>query len=1174
MILKFYGKILLVCFLSFSFSSCDELKGKPVASKKVKLATQKELPPKIESSPGQRQSTDSLPETKTSQDDRAVGSNPVSEEDSTASDSTVSKATTIDVPDESTLSLPAMGIETAQGKDGSHGEADTAEVVPSASTKVLQKTLKFPQEESLEFTLEQVKNFDFLKNEGSDLFYYYVLFWFNNIGGFVPRIKNPQLQESWSLFCYESDCSNGIDFKQMNESKMRSVIKKLSTMPPMLLSLRDKAAQEREESVFFLQGRLAPKGWDRGAYMQGQKGDGGKNREAQPPHIIELLHRLDSMRQKNIKKIAINLPPQLHKDPEPFILLGKFIKERKIDLHIVGGCEHYCASYLIPAARTVYMEPYGYIYRGGSFRSLILEIWKITESQREEYIKQFRVEWLSGLTYEERVNFVVEMLRKSPPENLPALFQIFQNRLKVKALEQANEFQEKFNKFRIQIEKLSLSEWTEENWQEFIKSFSPALLESLALYFKVSYSQKSLKASSYSNRLQGLAKINMDYYGEIQVENLVYHKDYSFFDLNLLFGFLLKDSGYAEHFSLPRSCYSVPEKEKPYEWIVPSVELLRDVGIDIKGKNNVEMLDFTANSFMLEPNEKITVEQFLYLDSEGIKSCGFFEEDACDYTTETLKECLSDGNLPHSFHSFQTGQEILPNKHKSVVPDTEEIDTASPLKADDKNLNFPEDENWKFTLEQIANFDFIKKGGSDFFHYYVQFLFNKISYFLTQAEPDTDYRETLKGLCYESDCSKGFNPQQAATLGMSSIIRLLSFMRSFNSLATDPDTEESLFFLQGRLAPEGWDQWLYIQKRDREKTLPHIQDILNSRRWMEKQNVQRIAVNLLPQFHEDPTPFIILGEFIKRKQIDLHIMGGCGHYCATYLVPAARTVYIEPYGYIYHKGNFTGHLADVKEIFDAQNEKYMKEIKEQWLSPLKNEKIVDFVTEKIVSSTDRDSTINNLLTILQKDNLELEKEFKEELGKFEFRTTKTITEGEEEEINNFVENFSGELLRAVAIFFKVESDDKKNNIFEYAKRLLYFSRLEREYYLKRINIENLKSQKSYGYIDFLMLSASLLKDSKYAESFSVPKFFYNIPEEDKPYEWIVPSAELLRSLGIDIRGKNNVEMIYAPEFLSMLDLSRENILYLDSKRIENCGFLEKDAHGYTTEKINECFAHE
>ena len=59
---------------------------------------------------------------------------------------------------------------------------------------------------------------------------------------------------------------------------------------------------------------------------------------------------------------------------------------------------------------------------------------------------------------------------------------------------------------------------------------------------------------------------------------------------------------------------------------------------------------------------------------------------------------------------------------------------------------------------------------------------------------------------------------------------------------------------------------------------------------------------------------------------------------------------------------------------------------------------------------------------------------------------------------------------------------------------------------------------------FLLISGYLLKDSRYAEDFSEPKPYYNVPEKDKLYEWIVPSAELLRAMGLDIRGENNIDM--------------------------------------------------
>lgn len=1170
MILKFYGKILFICVLGFSIFSCDKVKETPVANGKTKPSSKETPPPQTEDDTDQRQEGNSSPETEKPQNKDPV-TTPNREDstpDSTSSGGTEKAEESKNIPEDGGVVSPTTGRAEAVGTEPGPEEGTIADSLEEREEEAPQKPVTFPQQENLEFTLEQVTHFDFIQKGGSDLFHYYIQYWFSNIGSFVSRIKDSQIQESWNLFCHESNCSNGIDLKQMDEIKMRSVIKKLSLMPRILLPPKDEIVQEGEESVFFLQGQLAPEGWDWWDYIQESNNPLHPFQTALLPHITGILNRIAQVVEKDIKRIAINLPPQLHKDPEPFIFLGKYIKARKMDLHIIGGCEHYCASYLLPAAKTVYMEPYGYIYRGGSFTSSVVSISKVTEPQREEYVRQFKEEWLSDLTNEGRINFVVDMVQRSSPESLQGLFHFFQNRLKVEASEQAEEFQQKFTKF--QVQKLSFSEWTKTNWQEFIGSFSPELLESLALYFRLSYDQRVLNASAYLKRLTGLSEISGDYYKEIQIENLIYQKDYSFLNLDLLFGFLLKDEGYAKHFSVPKVCYSTPEKDKPYEWIVPSMELLRDVGIDIQGENNVEMLDFSDNSFMLESNEKFTAEKFLYLDSKGVTNCKFFEQGACGYTIERLQECLSNGNLPQNFHSSNTDQGTLSNEQGDGVSDTEASDLGTRKIG---NLNFPEEEGWRFTLDQIASLDFIKKGGSDLFHYYIQFLFNKINSLFTEAEPDADYRETLKGLCHESDCSKGLNLQEASQFGMPSTIRLFSFIESSDILADDPDTEESLLFLQGRLAPEEWDPLLYLQNRSRsgeKKPVEHIQNILHTVRWMEEHNVQRIAVNLLPQFHEDPAPFVILGEFMKKKQMDLHIMGGCGHYCVSYLIPAAKTVYIEPYGYIYHQGNFTGKLVEVSKIFNVQNEEYIKEHKEQWLPQLRNEEMVDFVTDAIISSDNKGNTIANLLIVLQKNNAQLEKEFRDRLGRFKYNTNKEITNGTEEEVRGVINGFSPELLKEAALSLKLQFDDKVTKSSEYTKRLRHFSRMETSYYFNRINIKDLKPQTDYGYVDFLMLSASLLKDTRYAESFSVPKAFYNIPEQDKPYEWIVPSAELLRSLGIDVKGENNREMINDPEFLSLLGISKENMLYLDNEGIENCGFFKENVSVYTTEKIKEC----
>ena len=1169
MILKFYGKILFICLLGFSIFSCDKVKETSVANGKPKPPSQETPPPKTEDEMEQEQEQEDKSSLETEQ---PQNKDPVTEPNT--KDSQIPGSTSLGgterAEESKSMSDDGDGLSPTTGRAKAVGTApDPKRGVIADSSKVggkeaPQKSVIFPQKENWRFTLEQVANFEFIRKGGSDVFYYYIQFWLNNLK------KLPQ---------------------SMDESKIHSLIKRLSFRKELFVYSNDESQEEEVEGVLFLQGQLAPKDWDRWEHVQKER----KNNESgkdQPPHIKLLLRRIDKMKQKNVRKIAVNLPYQIHTDPLPFMLLGIFIREQEIDLHIVGGCEQYCATYLVPAAKTVYIEPYGYIYRKGISNGLLKEIQGVVGKQKQKHIEQLREEWFSRMTREGQIKFAVNtmMFLKSNPESR-VIFSQFQRMLGVLRPKQLGEFQEKFTKLQSQG-KLSIFDWTPEELQSFIGDFSPPLLENLVLFFRLSFDDREFKIASYIRRLEYFSSLHRGYFGTIQIVRLVSQNSYSYIQLGFLFDLLLKDERYAEYFSVPRNFYNIPEKDKPYKWVIPSAELLRSVGVDIKGENNVDMMDLSYILALVGSDEKISPEQFLYLDSERMENCRFFDVKQ-SYTTEILENCLSKSDLPQKFLSFQKQERTFLDVERSFAFDLKEqfISTkGAGLIMDQIDFNetrdekpFSVNEDWKLTLQQVVDFDFIKKGGTDLFYYYIQSMLGGIHNFLEGVDPNNDYAKNFKKLCHESDCSRGVDPQQAAKFGMPFIIRLLSSVGSITIKADNPDVEESVFFLQGNLAPIGWDSWPYIKERaqeqaqeQRDSTSPQpVENILMLNRWMEKYTVKKIAVNLSPQFHEDPGPFMTLGAFIKEQEIDLHIVGGCGHYCAAYLLPAAKTVYIEPYGYIYHKGNFQGLLKEVEEIWTTQGEKYFEEITEQWLPNLTKEQMVDFIAKSITASTNGEDTTNYLLTALREDNAELHTEFQKKIGRFDFEMRGKFFNATKEEMEKYIQGFSEELLRQMTYFLKLIdiSDKKIVDSADYYERLKHFSQSEDRYY-SVINTQGLPSEKHYSYTDFFMLSASLLKDKKYVENFSVPRPFYNIPEEDKPYEWVVPSAELLRSLGIDVRGENNKEMINDPEFLSLLDLPEENILYLDSQRIENCGFFKENASAYTTERIKECLVQE
>ena len=481
----------------------------------------------------------------------------------------------------------------------------------------------FPQEKDWTLTLEQMANFDFIKEGGTGLSYYYLQVWFNMIR-YVAQ--EPLLQKSWEELCYKKDCSTGLDPQKINEPDMRSIIRKLSILSSMDLFSSESAGWDTE-SVFFLQGFPAPVGSD--PWLETDESG------PSPKHIKELLKQLEKMKERGIKKIAVNLPPQLHKDPWPFVYLGEFINQQKIDLHIVGGCGHYCATYLVPAAETVYIGPYGYIYHKGNATGSLIETLKVFEPQRQDLRRRLKTQRLPELTYKERCEFVVMSITDFPY----GFFNVIEKFLKTEP-ERKDELFHKYTEVEHEMSSLPVAYWPEETIRAFVQSLSPELLEDVTLLLLESRDDETTNRRKYIVRLRGLSQLEVDYYLTTKAIELMSPAGHNYIDFLIISSSLLRDPGYVEYFTVPKPHLNIPEKDKPYEWIVPSAELLRYFGLPVIGENNREMIDFADFASMPGINKEYPKENFLYLTSARMKNCGFFDEDV-SLSNEKLEMCLS-----------------------------------------------------------------------------------------------------------------------------------------------------------------------------------------------------------------------------------------------------------------------------------------------------------------------------------------------------------------------------------------------------------------------------------------------------------------------------------------------------------------------------------------------------
>ena len=348
-----------------------------------------------------------------------------------------------------------------------------------------------------------------------------------------------------------------------------------------------------------------------------------------------------------------------------------------------------------------------------------------------------------------------------------------------------------------------------------------------------------------------------------------------------------------------------------------------------------------------------------------------------------------------------------------------------------------------------------------------------------------------------------------------------------------------------------------------------MDQINNIKRDIVDLNVKRIIVNL-PHVHftfkNDFVPFMALGELIKEKQLDLHIVGGCGVYCASYLLPAAKTVYIEPpYGYITVRGNFEGvheSMSPWLSLLKKREQTVLTDVFLNKAQPHFSSQVQPHVFmlnqlkaaikkeqgDSSSSLSSKSGLLLELLLVLYDDKIK--QRILSHLEKFvSDPDTKpsNINDLSVEEQINFVSRLPQDLVEALYVGFKLKGDRHFKEISSDFQMTEAFALQESDYY-EKIKANQTASQEDYSYRDFLRVASFFVKYPSYRSyKAKSPEFYYNSFLEKDKFSWILPSGGLLRDLGLDVRGDNNIRRV-----MGFVKGFRKEFLYLDSEGVKNC----------------------
>ena len=488
-------------------------------------------------------------------------------------------------------------LQTGSADDGSSGSANGVSAGEVTGSKQPEQIKPPAQDPGPKFTMQDIVNSGVFGEGGSEIYYSYMAFNLNNIDTHLKNSASKgesQAVDPFRFLCApDSKCANGVmDLKHISQDQAGYFIRIMGLYGEVFIY------QVEDEQIVVFE---------------------GLDIEEDKMKVV-----LQYMEQNKVKKVMVNLPADWER-VSLIVELARFMRAGKLDLHIMGQCSSLCANYLIPAVTgNVIFEPYGYAVYDGVFFGLKQEIDQVFPLQVSQMRDSFDRENFSG-DKNQQVDRLSALLGKhSQDPRLASFFERTPLGQQINLI--ARNLPEGSASFFIAL--------SPENRTNVLSALSEEARASLRTLFFV-FSPEVQKIDQYYDFIRKVAEAEGNYYEEIQANSSDSGAP-SFFDFVILSSKLTKSLDYSRHFSVPRPYYNVPEEDKLYLNTFPSADLLRSLGVQVKGTNNI-----SAAKAIYSDSE----EAFLSLSLDDVQNCNFFAKDI-SFTTETLKACLlKDGFL-------------------------------------------------------------------------------------------------------------------------------------------------------------------------------------------------------------------------------------------------------------------------------------------------------------------------------------------------------------------------------------------------------------------------------------------------------------------------------------------------------------------------------------------------
>ena len=279
-----------------------------------------------------------------------------------------------------------------------------------------------------------------------------------------------------------------------------------------------------------------------------------------------------------------------------------------------------------------------------------------------------------------------------------------------------------------------------------------------------------------------------------------------------------------------------------------------------------------------------------------------------------------------------------------------------------------------------------------------------------------------------------------------------------------------------------------------------------------------------------------LADYVSENNIDIHVAGLCANACANYLLPAAKKIIIETYGVIAFQSSFGGVIEDAEFAFENEFDNIRLDFEKGYLSNNMNfsEFFYGLLSQK---------TTQFLLQFLSDNEIELFHKINIHL---ESRDAFDLLELSQEDFNGLVDQLTNEDKEKIKQFFM-------ENVYNNGKSAFFTEQLEGLKNIVGLEKETeesypLPSQYSYTYYELIRRVTKLITDDRFIGTFPYQlKKTYPLPELLK-LEYIVPSSQLLKKLGLNIAsGENHFQTLEKG-----IDDRLSSLLYLTEEVLEHC----------------------